>query len=335
MTSNLKRMFLTSFIVIYSLFFINIEDVRAEIQSCGGAWEDSKFTSGISCDYNFFGGTATVYFAKTSENNYCPEIQHIEYQNRFDTTLHDVSDEDARGLTVFDLDYSTVTNALDNQQCPKLKMVNDYFILTGSTTKITVSDKKLNETACGISEVVSLGSECSISDGTNMQILGMQDDGTVNNDEVNSIVHDQIEQNQESENRANGISNIEGIVNWGTNVETNGGEYSLDEVGDACGFIDTALRDLLNTLFWIISVAGIVLLIIMTAISFVKAITGSDDEKLRDAFKHLIIRAIAVVVLLLLPVILTAIIDIINNNSGGEVIIGADGNPTCSVGTNN
>ena len=29
MTSNLKRMFLTSFIVIYSLFFINIDDVEA------------------------------------------------------------------------------------------------------------------------------------------------------------------------------------------------------------------------------------------------------------------------------------------------------------------
>ena len=95
------------------------------------------------------------------------------------------------------------------------------------------------------------------------------------------------------------------------------------------------MRDLLNRIFWYISIAGIVLLIVMTAISFIKAITGSDDEKLRDAFKHLLIRAIAVVVLLLLPVILTAIIDIINNNSGGEVIIGADGNPTCSVGTNN
>lgn len=353
MTSNLKKIILTSFVVICSIFFINIDDVEAETQSCGGAWADSKFTNGISCDYNFFGGTATIYFAKTEENNYCPEIQHMEYYAMFQIPegINDVTckifgiiglnclqastpDDVARGFTTFDLNDSTVTNALDNNQCPQLKMVHEYNAWTKETTKITVSDKDMNKNFCDLSQIVSFGSECSISDGTNMQILGMQDDGNVDSDKVDSTVKEQIENNQESENRANGISNVEGIIDWGTNVETNGGEYSLDEVGDACGFIDPALRDLLNTLFWIISVAGIVLLIIMTAISFVKAITGSDDEKLRDAFKHLIIRAVVVVVLLLLPVILTAIIDIINRNAGGEVIIGADGNPTCSIGTN-
>ena len=70
----------------------------------------------------------------------------------------------------------------------------------------------------------------------------------------------------------------------------------------------------------------------MTSISFIKAITGSDEEKFRDAIKHLYTRIIVVIILLLLPMVLTFIIDLINNTVGeGEVSIGSNGEIFCDI----
>ena len=108
-------------------------------------------------------------------------------------------------------------------------------------------------------------------------------------------------------------------------------EYSMGDVGDPCSIISTNLKNILSNAFWLISVVGIILVVVMTAISFVKAIVGSDDEKLRDAFSHLITRIIVVIILLLLPMILTFIINIINNNYTGTVKIGDGGNVFCDI----
>ncbi len=126
-------------------------------------------------------------------------------------------------------------------------------------------------------------------------------------------------------------SSRELIENWG-NYASGGNYYTFSDVGSACGaLISGELSDMLNTIFWVISIAGIILLIVMTMISFIKAITGSDDEKLRDVLKHLWIRIIVVIILLLLPMLLGFVISIINNYTAGEVQIGEDGNVFCDV----
>ena len=93
------------------------------------------------------------------------------------------------------------------------------------------------------------------------------------------------------------------------------------------------MKVILSNAFWLISVVGIILVVVMTAIGFVKAIVGSDDEKLRDAFSHLITRIIVVIILLLLPMILTFVINIVNNNFTGTVKIGGteDGGSNVNV----
>ena len=75
----------------------------------------------------------------------------------------------------------------------------------------------------------------------------------------------------------------------------------------------------------------IILIVVMTAIGFIKAIVGSDDEKLKTAFSHLITRLIVVFILLLLPMLLTFIINIVNDNIGGTVKVGANGDVFCEI----
>lgn len=112
---------------------------------------------------------------------------------------------------------------------------------------------------------------------------------------------------------------------------------SLDklEPGTACTILksNTVILAILKFIIWAICVGAIVVLIIMTMMDFVKAITGSDDTGLKKAFQRLIKRVIATVILILLPLLLTFIINIANDNLSevGEVKIGADGEPYCGI----
>ena len=116
------------------------------------------------------------------------------------------------------------------------------------------------------------------------------------------------------------------IVDWASNQG-----YEVNSIGDPCNIISPKLQSLLNTIFWAISIIGIILVVVMTALGFIKAIVGSDDEKFRDAFRHLLTRIIVVIILLLLPAILSFIITLINDSSTGEVTVGKDGNVFCDI----
>ena len=91
-----------------------------------------------------------------------------------------------------------------------------------------------------------------------------------------------------------------------------------------------SLISFLNKLFWIISILGIILLVIMTMVEFIKALTGSDDSGLIKGFKHTLVRIVAVIILLLLPTIITFILTLVNRYS--DYKIGDDGNVICGVG---
>lgn len=139
-----------------------------------------------------------------------------------------------------------------------------------------------------------------------------------------------IEGNRE-EAGLTGDNDIEKIEAWGSQNKNREGEYGIEDVGDVCGPINSYLGELITTFLWIIDIIAIILLIIMTMVNFIQALTGMDDEKLRNTFKYLRNRIVAVVVLLLLPVLVGWIIETINENSGGVVMIGADGQPFCGV----
>ena len=102
----------------------------------------------------------------------------------------------------------------------------------------------------------------------------------------------------------------------------------------SCDIIPTSVRTFLKDFFLLIQVFGIILLVVMSLIEFVKAIAGSDNDSLRKAIKNTFKRIIITVILLLLPVLIVWTLDMINNNAyetddNGKRIIGADNNPLC------
>lgn len=76
---------------------------------------------------------------------------------------------------------------------------------------------------------------------------------------------------------------------------------------------------LINEIFLIICVTGVVLVVILGSTDFVKAVASSDDDALAQAFKRLKNRIISVVILLLLPVLINFVLGFINGNAHFEI----------------
>ncbi len=121
---------------------------------------------------------------------------------------------------------------------------------------------------------------------------------------------------------------IQGVINWGNYLSSK--EVKYEE--DVCLLIGETVQQFLNTLFIIISVIGIILLIVMSAVEFIKVITGSDEDGIKIAFKHTLIRTICIVILLILPGLIGWILDIVNDNFSGKYEIGSNGEPLCEIG---
>ena len=119
---------------------------------------------------------------------------------------------------------------------------------------------------------------------------------------------------------------IQSILDWaGLESST---RYELNEV-DPCAIISGDIQRLLHTVFLFISVAGIIILIVMTIISVVKVITASEDKALSNFLKGLWKRIICLIILLLLPVIVTFLIQVVN---GAGAIWGVNSdNPLCNI----
>ena len=131
--------------------------------------------------------------------------------------------------------------------------------------------------------------------------------------------------------------NIQDIIAWG---QKHNYDYNMGDIGEDCQVItnNQIILSILQFVIWALAIAGILILIIMTATDFVKAITASDDTGLKKAFQHLIKRAIATVILIIVPALLSFIINIINDNmpqTEGVVQLGENGDLYCGVADSN
>lgn len=339
MNKNIIKITLITTIMFFGVFFTNIDSAKADIPFCKVT---DEYKTAASCEYTGSGFSddgnvmkTKIIFAQTKDDSYCAEVE----SSNVATGWANIVDAHQRGKVAFDLADSTIKNGL--KSCPKLKLVNDYEILNKKTTKFTVSDKDM-DSPCAITELVSFGSECWVSNGENFT--------KITPEELKKIIADSDSARQNVEGKAD----IDKIIEWGKTADK---EYVLNaEDSKTCAELlgNYKLKQFLNNLFWIISIIGIILLIIMTAIEFIKVITGQDDNNLKDAFKHTVIRGICVIVLLLLPVIISAIITVVNNNNeyyltdkNGNIIndnkgkpiklslkIGDNNQPLCGIGEN-
>lgn len=123
-----------------------------------------------------------------------------------------------------------------------------------------------------------------------------------------------------------------GALQWAnkiTGTKDKGGKEST-----TCDIFGTNTIKFVYNLFLAIQIIGIVLLIVLTSVDFVKAVIAADEDGLKKAFKSLYRRIIVVVLLLMLPTLVTWILNMINANQyqydeHKNFVIGADGNPLC------
>ena len=154
---------------------------------------------------------------------------------------------------------------------------------------------------------------------------------------TDSLIKESVEEQEESLKEEEDHSGVDcskeenkdtiicSIYAWGMDL-TGGTKYSSDAV-DPCALIDGDIQELLHKIF--LSVAGIIILVVMTAISLAKVITASEDEALRNFFKGLWKRLICLIILLLLPMIVTFIIQLVNNVAPSLGI--KSDNPLCNI----
>ena len=230
------------------------------------------------------------------------------------------------------LDYDKYKKCLEKPNSIPANTFLNHFNKKGYTCpalKISGSGKTFSASYSSSSSGVVFGEavDCISKDAKDLDVEGKACK------EAEHMIKEAFDQQFDDIQEATGTDKItvsvDTITAWKDWMSTYG--YDVDSIGDPCSIISTPLKNLLNTIFWAISIIGIILVVVMTALSFIKAIVGSDDEKFRDAFRHLLTRIIVVIVLLLLPMILSFIITLINDSASGEVTVGKDGNIFCDI----
>lgn len=357
-------------LLIVGVLFVNINGVKAVPNTAtddGGSSNNGACTYGIICQYEFCSDTSIT----NCDFNYQKAIAQVAFRcdgtdstasacNKFTSqqgackangagegsamkinfSVNNVGSEVLSGDAVYCYENSLDQNGLldndkynkclsDTASIPANTFMN-YFKKNGykcPALKISGSGNNFsgNYSSSGSGVIYGVSVGC-VSRGN--QNLNLEENACkIADDLVEDAVHQQFEDVQEATGTNGETVNIQNIKDWAANEG-----YDIDSLGDPCTIISPSLQKILSSAFWFISVAGIILVVVMTAVSFIKAITGSDDEKFRDAIKHLYTRIIVVIILLLLPMLLTFIVDLINRTAGeGEVSIGNNGEIFCDV----
>ena len=325
-------------LLIIGILCVNISGVNADNQPISCDY-------GIICNYSlpniadtagghYIGGsTLIVYYQcndKSKKLSECSSFVSAAYAST--SSLNIGSMLESGGNTADELGFQNYNNifhqtdSFKNQfenngqfKCPRLYYRGDKIRgveLFYSTNLPALGSHSLNDASLKENECINKNQTVDwnkIQDDAEDGALGAEEDRY--NDELGEDIRDDAS------------VDIAKIQDWAKDAG-----YDIDSLGDPCSVISPSLKSLLSTAFWIISVVGIVLLVVMTALGFIKAIVGSDDEKFRDAIKHLYTRIIVVIILLLLPMILNFVIDLVNRTAGdGKVAIGGDGNVFCDI----
>lgn len=124
-----------------------------------------------------------------------------------------------------------------------------------------------------------------------------------------------------------GHSDNEDIQRW-AELQNVSKKIDLSNV-NACNIISDDLADILSEIFSYICIVGIILVVVMTILDLIKAITGNAVENLSKAFKNFIVRIIVVILLLVLPFVVTLVINL-TNSVGSDLGYNKD-NPLCGV----
>lgn len=338
MNKNILKVLCISFIILFSAFFINVDGVKAAPQI-------NQTVPLTGSNSSAEGGYASCYYQKHTQDFHTQAAAEKFYGVVITVTNN--------GGTA-QLGYKRFTSGgiLSNDTAGKLmKAIKDNEKdIKNKDTMFTPGYEKLFHDDNGnwscpskvyvkqglIYWYVNLNEDSNYTEALNLvyneSVQSGSSEEAKNLDEYTNQAGADYKDNGALDGSKTGADNdIEKIKAWGEANQGKEGQYGIEDAGSPCGAISPAIADLITLILWIIDIAAIIILIIMTMVNLVQAITGSDEEKFRDVFKHLRVRIIVVVVLLLLPVIVGAAITMINNSAGGTVEIGADGEPFCTI----
>lgn len=379
------------FIVVSFMFFVGISDVRAKTDngklntgSLPLVGSGNNNPTSCSCYYtgqhnNTSYGKDTVYavkvrFSARDANDKCVSDKNCTDRNSlhggtiqgYVVDLCEAWREGDTSSSCVRQDHATIGNPFVDPEIQKTIVNQKCSLAACSTAKLTFWSKNESKEIVSRQETAEFDSNGNRKDYSHdifsatadLQAITAETYEKLKNAE--SLVEAAIE-----EGTIGSVSaDIDAIIRWGnpTNVlDSTGALENLDCQSLLSNYNEEkTMRDFLSNLFWIISIIGIILLIIMTSIEFIKVVTGQDDEGLIKAFKHTVIRAICVVILLLLPMILSFILGFMNDITDNEeyylkdkdgnivyttdangnkepvklVHVGANGDPLCSIGSN-
>ena len=333
-----------TFIITVSLFFIGINNTKADGIGCQYRYSRSgNYSTGESHDDEYI---VSVYYGKASGNSYYTSWGTCKFyawnnqdEDCFDSESYDNVFNNADNFS------SYFVNDDGSYKCPD----NFYMHHTLTGEKVELSSKgpykngwtnynnltleKINE--CDTNDEVTACKNDEDNDTMTSNEGDAKSDYETGTDD--SLKDDELSQIAAAYKMCYFTEDKDGNIQYydkdGNEIEKEDYEENCAGLTEIkCDIISDNISEFLNHLFWVISIAGILLLVIMTMVEFIKALTGSDDSGLIKGFKHTLIRIIAVIILLLLPTILTALLNLVNKYSTYK--IGEDGSVTCGIGVN-
>ncbi len=351
------KKYIVTVIIIFCVLFINISGVNGAIVSEPGWTSSASCDYGIICNYEFCGKRGS-----TSDPGYIsPECSDSEQHTILLSVAYtcDSTDISASNCDSFvswakvtrnyqlgsDVKFGNYDDIFKDADywkdrfshgfsCPSMYVslkepsanifeteINNTYYFSYSDTSgkfihpVTQENQQYTPEAC-----IDKGTSFSDIDNKMGKIV---EDNITDTDDPNASIFSGVDCSKE-ENKDTIICSI---YAWGMDL-TGGPKYSSDAV-DPCALIDGDIQELLHKIFFGISVGGIIILVVMTAISLAKVITASEDEALKNFFKGLWKRLICLIILLLLPMIVTFIIQLVNNVAPSLGI--KSDNPLCNV----
>ncbi len=329
-----KRHLVIIVIVFGFLFFINVDRIQAKNCNCYYVGQHDQVVLGHDTVY-----AVKIKYTDDEPNDTCVDKQHCTsraqgitpgyvvdiceaWRENGDTSSACISQKGA--VAGYPFVSAEIQDEIVKQHCT-VEACSQAHILFWSQneSKEIVSEKNTAENGEDYSHTI-------FSATSPLKAIDRKDYEQLKH--ASSLVEEAIDQGHINSSHCDEEC-IASIMAWG-----NLGYDVLDSDGKAdCSILwqeyenGKNFRNLLSIFFWIICIIAIILLIIFTCVEFIKVITGQDDDGMRVAFKHTLIRILCVVMLLLLPMLISWIVGTINEKAASEFTIGADGEVLCNI----
>ena len=278
-------------------------------------------------------GTAlsTIY----KESNNCPDMQFIYYVNTNQLHFNVDGNRDAGNNSSF----IAKTESTGGTSSTKPSSKKTYCNRT-KPVRSNVNDMTFTTTETGNIKqyTITIGSQTLTAAYNGMVTFDNGYSFRINPDDYDVFWSDKCNDSPLYLNAANGYNNM--TVQTTKPEDVNNGSYGAAEAGDDYGFEYLGQREnnatsanwnkeiecsdifktnevgsvgwMLNTVLNYIKVIGPILVVLLSAIDFIKAIFGFDEKAMTNAYHKLIIRLIAAIALFLVPTLIQVLLSFIN-----------------------